>query len=116
MEREAANELMLRSLTEDISVKERELIESVLLVDSSFSYGFADKVISRLESLKRPSFFRPEFIRSLDFGFRRVALTGVAVILMLTLSLLLNQGSLSYDTLLGIDNMVDDSLVSLLIE
>jgi hypothetical protein len=116
MKREEANELVLRSLTEDISVKDRELIESELLVDSSFSYGFVDRVINRIETLKRPSFFRPEFIRSMDIGFRRVALTGVAAILVLTLSILLNQGSLSYDTLLGIDNMVDDSLVSLLIE
>lgn len=114
MKKEDIKELLLKSLTEDLTEAERLVIESEAISDSSFSYGFADRIIARIE--KGSLFLKPDFINSLNLGFRRVALTGVAAILLLTVSLLLSQGSLSYDTLLGIDNQIDDSLVSLLIE
>ncbi|TFH35766.1 MAG: hypothetical protein E4G95_06515 [Bacteroidia bacterium] len=109
-------ELLLRSVTDELELEERLLMEAELLPDYVFTPGFKERVLSRIDAVITPLYMRPDFLRSFEIGFRRVALTGVAAILVLAVSLLLTQGSLSYDTLLGIDNQVDDSLISLLIE
>ena len=109
-------EMLLRSLTEDIDDRERSLIESEALPAYSFSNGFGERVMRRIGSSSLPVFMRPDFLRSFDLGFRRVALTGVAAIVIMVITMLVTQGSLSYDTLLGIDNQIDDSLISLLVD
>lgn len=116
MENDQLKELLLKSLTAEIDDRERSLIESGIVPVYSFSNGFRDRVMQRLNARSIPVFLRPDFLRSFDLGFRRVALTGVAAILILVVTMLLSQGSLSYDTLLGIDNQIDDSLISLLVD
>lgn len=116
MKSEQFKELLLKSVTEDLEKEERLLMEAELLPEYAFSPGFSERVISKIGMDRMPVYLRPDFLRSFDLGFRRVALTGVAAILILAVSLLLTQGSLSYDTLLGIDTQVDDSLISLLVD
>jgi hypothetical protein len=116
MKQQNLKELLLRSVTEELDHDERKFMEAELLPDYTFSPGFGERVMKRIGMEKVPVYMRPEFIRSFNIGFKRVALTGVAAILILAISLLFSQGSLSYDTLLGIDTQVDDSLISLLVE
>jgi len=109
-------ELLLKSVTEELDHEERAILDGALLPYHSFNPGFIERVISKTGIESVPVYLRPDFLRSFNIGFKRVALTGVAAILILAVSLLLTQGSLSYDTLLGIDNQVDESLISLLVE
>ena len=115
MKKDQIKELLLKSVSETLNREERRVVNEDLLPDYSFSEGFRERVLDKLGIEKMPVYLRPDFLRSLNIGFRRVALSGVAVILILIASILLSQGSLSYDTLLGIDTNVDDSLISLLV-
>lgn len=115
MKKDQMRDLLLKSITENLDEDERLLIDNDLLPEYSFSQGFRERVLGKIGIEKMPVYLRPDFLRSLDIGFKRVALSGVAAILILISSILLSQGSLSYDTLLGIDSNVDDSLISLLV-
>jgi len=55
-----------------------------------------------------------EFVRKLNSAFYRVALTGVAAIVLLLISIFLMEGSLSINSFLGIGNTYDESIVCLL--
>lgn len=109
-------DLILRSLSSDLGSNEREIIGRELISDYRFSEGFRERVMSRIVSGKIYINGKREIIRSFDKVFLRVAIPGAAAILILALSLFLSQGSLSYDTLLGIDNQVDGVLISLMSE
>ncbi len=109
-------DLLLRSLTSELKRNERDIIDREIISDRRFSEGFRDRVMSRIVSGKIYIIGKREIIRSFDKVFLRVAIPGAAAILILALSLLLSQGSLSYDTLLGIDNQVDGVLISLMAE
>lgn len=115
MNSEQLKDLLLKAVTDELNEDETAVLNSEAVPGYSFSEGFKDNVLIRIRSEKLPLFLKPDFLHSFDIGFRRVALTGVAAILVLAVSLLLTQGSLSYDTLLGIDSQVDDSLISLLV-
>lgn len=55
-----------------------------------------------------------EFVRGLNSAFYRVALTGVAAILLLIISIFLMEGSLSINSFLGLGDTYDESIVCLL--
>ncbi len=116
MKPEKLKDLLLRSLTSDLGSDERKVLEKELLTDHRFSEGFRDRVMKDIASGKILVNGKREMLRLFDSIFMRVAIPGAAAVIILILSLLLNQGSLSYDTLLGIDNEVDDVLISLLSE
>lgn len=116
MKPEKLKDLLLRSLTSDLGSDERKVLEEELMTDHRFSEGFRDRVMKGIASGKILVNGKREMLRLFDSIFMRVAIPGAAAVIILTLSLLLNQGSLSYDTLLGIDNEVDDVLISLLSE
>ncbi len=107
-------DLLFRSLTSDLETDDRRVMEKELITDFRFREGFRERVMSQIISGKVPVNGKREIIRSFDTVFLRVAISGAAAIIILMFSLLISQGSLSYDTLLGIDNRVDDVLVSLL--
>ncbi len=130
------NNLLLRSFDEDLRPQERETLEMALadseelrdekrkleemrkIVSSnqySFSPGFKEKVMSKVYEEKEPLILRPEFNRSLFTVFKRVALTGVAAIIILFLSIYLTDGSFTFNSLTGGDPYSDDNLVSYLL-
>ncbi|MDZ7739409.1 MAG: hypothetical protein U5K32_10185 [Bacteroidales bacterium] len=94
-------DLLLRSLSSELESDERDIIDREIVSDRRFSEGFRERVMSRIVSGKIYINGKREMIRSFDKVFMRVAIPGAAAILLLVLSLLLSQGSLSYDTLLG---------------
>jgi len=116
MKPEKLKELVLSSLTEELGDEDRNVIEKEVLPDYSFSPEFRTVLMSRISKAGRSILAGREFIRTFDVFFTRIAIMGIAAILILAISLFLNEGSLSYDTLLGIDNQVDDGLISLLVE
>lgn len=114
MKEEKIKDLFLQSLTDDLNPDQREALDAKLFPSDGFNPGFRERVMKVVQGgilLRQKS--KKHFERSLNSLFVRVSLAGAAAIIVLVLSLLLSQGSLSYDTLLGIDKNVDGMLVSL---
>ena len=107
--------LALKSLTEDISDSERAIIKSELITDYRFSDKFKERVIDIIDN-NGLSLFDYDFVLKLNSLFKRVAITGMVAIIALIVSIFISQGTLSIDTIIGIDTTVDDGLLSLLIE
>jgi hypothetical protein len=53
-------------------------------------------------------------MKSLNFVFNRIALTGIAAIIVLLISIFLMEGSLSFNSFLGLSDSYDESIVCLL--
>jgi hypothetical protein len=80
----------------------------------NFSPDFKDKVLNKLFSAKQTIRREVEFIKYMNFAFYRVALTGVAAIVLLLISIFLMEGSLSFNSFLGLKDNYDESIVCLL--
>ncbi len=107
-------ELLIRSL--DASADPAESFSRIndAGVAYDFSNNFCEKVIAELDSVKYAVVREVEFVRSLNFIFKRVALTGVAAIVLLLISIFLMEGSFSFNSILGLSNTFDESMVYLL--
>jgi hypothetical protein len=83
-------------------------------VDYGFGYGFSDRVLNRIfvtgETMKREA----DFIRNLNFAFRSIALSGVAAIIFLLISIFIMEGKVSFNSFLGLKDSFDESIVCLL--
>lgn len=88
------------------------------LDDAGISYDFGEefssKVLDKIYGTGLEIKREMEFIRSMSSVFYRVALTGVAAIVLLLISIFIMEGSLSIDSFLGIGNTYDESIVYLL--
>ncbi|HBE41411.1 MAG TPA: hypothetical protein DDW27_09440 [Bacteroidales bacterium] len=85
--------------------------------DSGVSYDFngkfTDRVLDKIFGAELAFNREIEFVRKLNSAFYRVALTGVAAILLLLISIFLMEGSLSINSFLGIGDTYDESIVCL---
>jgi hypothetical protein len=107
-------ELLIRSLDKDCDpVSASGKIENVG-VDYKFSEGFSDRVLERIFSPLDNVVREMEFVRSLNLVFYRIALTGVAAIVLLLISIFVVQGSLSFNSVLGLGNSFDESVICLI--
>jgi hypothetical protein len=106
--------IMISSLNNEADTVEvsRQVEEEGIAYD--FSAGFKDKVLNRLFSAGVTINREVEFVKYMNFAFYRVALTGVAAIVILLISIFISQGSLSLNSFLGMSNNYDESIVSLL--
>lgn len=79
-----------------------------------FRDGFEKKILGRISNegiiVKR----QYEFRHNLNLAFYRVAFTAAAAIILLMLSIFLKEGSLSFDSLLGMSDGYSESIVCLL--
>ncbi len=83
-------------------------------ISYDFSVGFTERVIDRIFSPDIRVVKQVEFSRYLNLAFSRIALTGVAAIVMLLISIFLMEGDLSFNSLLGIGDTQTESIVCLL--
>jgi hypothetical protein len=90
----------------------RKLEEEGISFD--FSENFTDKVLGRVFSAGLTITREIEFVKSMNFAFSRIALTGVAAIVVLLISIFLMEGSLSFNSFLGLKDNYDESIVCLL--
>jgi hypothetical protein len=79
-----------------------------------FSEGFEERVLARLSNEKSEVGYEYEFNHNLNLVFYRVAFTAAAAIIFLMLSIFLKEGSLSFDSLLGMSDGYSESIVCLL--
>jgi hypothetical protein len=83
-------------------------------VSYTFSKDFRDKVLDRIFKTGVVINSQIEFVRSMNFVFYRIALTGIAAIVILLISIFLMEGSLSFNSFLGLSDNFNESIVCLL--
>jgi hypothetical protein len=83
-------------------------------VDFDFGKDFNDKVLYRISAHDKPVTSEVEFIRSMNHAFYRIALTGVAAIVLMLISIFLMEGSLSFNSFLGLGNSYEETTICLL--
>ena len=83
-------------------------------VSFDFSEGFTDKVMDKIFGAGMAVNRELEFVRNLNSAFYRVAFTGVAAIVILLISIFFVEGSISLNSLLGIGDTYDESIICLL--
>jgi hypothetical protein len=106
--------LMISSLSADSDSEDimKKLEEAG--VEYSFSEGFRDKILGKIFSAAITVNREIEFVRSMNTIFYRIALTGVAAIVLLLISIFLSEGSLSFNSFLGLKDGYDESIICLL--
>jgi ABC-type maltose transport system permease subunit len=106
--------LLISSLSENTNTTEF----STKLEDSGISFdfkkGFSEKVLNKIFSAGITVNKEVEFVRSMTFAFNRIALTGIAAIIILLISIFLMEGTISFNSFLGLSNSYDESIVSML--
>ena len=114
MNNKELKKLLLESLNaeEDVSSLPAMLEEKGVSYD--FSDEFYDKIQAKLISQQPDNVKEMDFTRSLNLVFYRIALTGVAAIVLLLFSIFLSEGSLSINSFLGLTDTYDESIVCML--
>jgi hypothetical protein len=114
MKREEIKKLIGESLSGGDASDEsrRKLGEAGVSYD--FSSDFREKVMDRLFTAGIAVNREVEFLRSWNSAFFRIALTGVAAIVILLISLYFVEGSFSLNSILGMSDNYDESIVCLL--
>jgi hypothetical protein len=107
-------ELLIRSLDRDSDPEKASGKIEEAGVTYRFSEGFRDKVLDRIYSSGNAMVREMEFVRNFNYVFYRIALTGVAAVVILLISIFIIQGSLSFDSFLGLGNTHDESILCLL--
>jgi len=107
-------ELLIRSLDkeEDAGTTASKLEEAG--VTFRFSEGFLEKILDRIYSSGSSVAHEIEFVRDLNYVFYRIAVAGVAAIVVLLITLFFVQGSFSLNSFLGMGNSYDESIFCLL--
>jgi hypothetical protein len=83
-------------------------------ISYDFSKNFGDKVLGRIFSGGLTVARELEFVKTMNFAFYRIALTGIAAIVILLISIFLTEGTLSFNSFLGLNDTYDESIVCLL--
>lgn len=83
-------------------------------VTFGFRENFSEKVLDKVFGSGSAAIREVEFTRSLKYVLYRVALTGVAAIVLLLISLFIMEGSFSLNSILGLGDTYDESIVCLL--
>ena len=114
MDTERIKRLIISSVDSEKSSEEvrHELEEAGITY--SFAEGFTDRVMNRLAGTSVTLTREIDFLRSFNRAFYRIALTGVAAIVILLISIFIMEGSLSFDSFVGLSDSYDESIVYLL--
>ena len=83
-------------------------------VTYSFRSDFTEKVLDHVARGTLVVRREIDFMRSLNRAFYRIALTGVAAIVILLISIYIMQGSLSFNSFIGLSDSYNESIVCLL--
>ena len=107
-------ELMISSLNADADAKEVSGKLNEAGISYNFSPDFRDNVLNKLFVGASKINREVEFVKYLNFAFYRIALTGVAAIVVLLISMFFMEGPLSLNSFLGLSDNYNESIVCLL--
>jgi hypothetical protein len=114
MNKSEIKKLIISSLNVDADPGEISRTLETEGVSYDFSKKFSEKVLDKLFSSGLVINREVEFVKYMNFAFYRIALTGVAAIVILLISIFLMEGSLSLNSFLGLNDNYDESIVCLL--
>ena len=114
MESSELKKLIINSLDNDTDPAESCKRLQDKGVSFSFSNGFTDRVLDALAASGLMTMNKNEIEDSIRIIFYRIAIGGIAAILILFVSIMLSEGSFSLNSLLGLSNTYDESIISLL--
>lgn len=114
MNRLEIKKLIISSLSSDTDPREFAGKLEEVGISFDFRKGFVEKVLERISSTQFIIKSEVDFVKSMNFAFARIALTGVAAIVLLLISIFLMEGSLSFNSFLGLGDSYDESIVCLL--
>jgi hypothetical protein len=106
--------LLISSLNTDADLSEVSGKLEKEGISYDFNKNFSDKVLDRIFSAGSKVTREVEFVKLMNLAFYRIALTGVAAIVLLLISIFLMEGSLSFNSFLGLSDNYDESIVCLL--
>lgn len=107
-------DLIIKSLSPENDSGESQKLLGEAGVIYSFSHSFRDKVIDHIFRSGIVVNREIDFVRSMNLAFYRIALTGVAAIVILLVSIYFMEGSISLNSFLGLSDGYDESIVCLL--
>ncbi len=107
-------DLIITSLNADADAEDVSSKIEEAGVSFDFKEGFGEKVLDRIFAARAVVTREVDFVRSFNLAFYRIALTGVAAIVVLLVSIFLMEGSLSFNSFIGLSNSYDESIVCLL--
>ena len=129
-------DLLIRSMNDQLTAEEDKQLQQALKGSSelgdekiklskvgkllssrnhSFSDGFRNRVMQAVGDEKKGKVISMDFTRSFTSMFNRIAVAGVAAILLLVISLYISHGSLNINTITGVEPVSQDNLVSVLL-
>jgi hypothetical protein len=103
---------LIDSLSADNAEVKGKFEEETISYD--FSAGFEERVLDRVFNVEEPESNEIEFVKYMNIAFNRIALSGIAAIVLLLISLFLMEGSLSFNSILGLSDSHNESIVCLL--
>lgn len=107
-------ELLIRSLDKDSDSEAASRKIEEAGATFKFSERFRDKVLDKIYSSGSAVVRKVEFARNLNNVFYRILLTGVAAIVLLLISIYIMEGSFSLNSILGLGNSYEESILCLL--
>ena len=114
MDKPRFKDLLIRSLDQNSDPAEISGKIEEAGVSFSFSEGFQQKVMDRVFNAGSAVVRKVEFVKNLNYVFYRIALPGVAAILLLLISIYLMEGSFSFNSFLGLGDNYDESIIYML--
>jgi len=107
-------DLLIRSLDKDYDPAEAAKKIEEAGISFKFNEKFHEKVMDKIYNTGADVVHEIEFVRNLNYVFYRIALPGVAAILLLLISIFLMEGSFSFNSFLGLSDSYDESILCLL--
>lgn len=114
MKPEEIKELIVRSL--DSEADPEEICSGLERegISYDFSKGFSNAVLNRIFPVELKVKREIEFVRNMNFAFKSIAISGVAAIIVLMISIFLKEGSISINSFLGLKDNYAESIICLL--
>lgn len=106
--------MIIRSLDKDSDPEEMNRKIENAGVSFEFRPCFSDLVLEKIFAAKTTILRENEYVRNLMFAFNRIAITGIAAIVILLISIFLMEGSISFNSFFGLSNGYDESIVCLI--
>lgn len=83
-------------------------------VTYDFGKGFSESVLGRIFPVAIKIKREIEFLHNMNFAFRSIAVSGIAAIILLLISIYLMEGYVSFNSFLGLKDNYDESIICLL--
>ncbi len=114
MDRSDINFFLISSLDADADLnKVNQEMETVTRM-YDFSDSFKDRLLEKLFSRGLEVNPQIEFLKTISWAFPRIALTGVAAIILLLISIYIMEDSFSFNTILGLSESYDENIITML--